>query len=170
MTESEPNSTAASPPRAALDALWRRRESLFWALLVLIVVTIQWPMLKGWYYRTTDRPIPRSAVAWRTDFEGALAEARREGRLVLVDIGADWCPPCIAMKHDVWSDAEVGRRVAESYVPLLVDADRDDVVAPRYGVSGIPAVLVLDADGRLIRRASYLPKSGMLRFLAGDGF
>jgi 2,3-bisphosphoglycerate-independent phosphoglycerate mutase len=96
------------------------------------------------------------------------AEARRTGRLVLVDVGADWCPPCIAMKHDVWSDPEVGRRVAASYVPLLVDADRDDVVSPRYGVSGIPTVLILDASGNVIRRASYLPRSGMLRFLAGD--
>jgi uncharacterized protein YyaL (SSP411 family) len=144
-----------------------RREPVLWLLLLAFVVFMQWPMLKGWYYRASGTP-PPSAVAWRTDFETALAEARQTDRLVLVDVSADWCPPCIAMKHDVWSDAEVGRRVAASYVPLLVDADRDDVVSPRYGVSGIPAVLILDGDGRLVRRASYLPRSGMLRFLAGD--
>lgn len=160
MSSPEPSTDTPATPRGR-----RRLEPVFWVALFAVVLVVQWPMIKGWYYRATARPVPQSAVAWRTDFEAALAEARREGRLVLVDIGADWCPPCIAMKHEVWSDAEVGRRVEQSYVPLLVDADRDDVVSPRYGVSGIPTVLVLDADGRLIRRASYLPRSGMLRFL-----
>ena len=154
------------PPRPA--SVGRRVEPLLWLALLAIVLVVQWPMAKGWYYRTTDRPIPPSAVAWRTDFDAALDEAKREGRLVLVDIGADWCPPCIAMKHDVWSDAEVGRRVARAYVPVLIDADHDDVVSPRYGVSGIPTVLVLDADGRVLRRANYLSRSGMLRFLDGE--
>ena len=88
----------------------RRLEPVLWLALLGFVLFTQWPMLKGWYYRTADRPVPQSAVAWRHDFEAALAEAKRDGRLVLVDISADWCPPCIAMKHEVWSDAEVGRR------------------------------------------------------------
>ena len=155
------------PPPAQPRGIGARREPVIWLLLAAFLVFMQWPMLKGWYYRASGAP-PPSAVAWRVDFDAALAEARQTGRLVLVDVSADWCPPCIAMKHDVWSDAEVGRQVAASYVPLLVDADRDDVVSPRYGVSGIPAVLVLDGNGQLIRRASYLPRSGMLRFLAGD--
>lgn len=157
----------ASPPPAPAASPTARREPVLWLVLLAFVLFMQWPMLKGWYYRASGTP-PTSAVEWRTDFEAALAEARQTDRLVLVDVSADWCPPCVAMKHDVWSDAEVGRQVAASYVPLLVDADRDDVVAPRYGVSGIPAVLIVDGDGRLVRRASYLPRSGMLRFLAGE--
>jgi len=162
---------APSPAQAPVPVRPRginvRREPVLWLLLAVFLVFMQWPMLKGWYYRAAGTP-PPSAVEWRVDFEAALTEARQTDRLVLVDVSADWCPPCIAMKHDVWSDPEVGRRVAASYVPLLVDADRDDVVSPRYGVSGIPTLLILDGNGRLVRRASYLPRSGMLRFLAGD--
>jgi len=166
MTESEPNSTAASPPRAALDALWRRRESLFWALLVLIVVTIQWPMLKGWYYKTTGAAAPASPIAWRTDFDRALAEARSANKRVLVDFSADWCPPCVAMKHDVWPHPEVASAVIAGVVPVLVDADRDTVLGARYEVSSIPTLLLLDADGRVVKRNDgYLTRSGLLRFL-----
>jgi thioredoxin-like negative regulator of GroEL len=125
-------------------------------------------MLKGWYYRAAGTPAPASALAWRTDFEGALAEARSANKRVLVDFSADWCPLCVVMKHDVWPHPAVAGAINAGYVPVLVDADRDTVLAARYQVSAIPTVLLLDADGRVVRRNDgYLPRSGMLRFLAG---
>jgi len=86
---------------------------------------------------------------------------------VLVDFSAEWCPPCLAMRHDVWPAPEVGRAVNASYVPLVIDVDRNAPVADRYGVAGIPAVTILDANGRVVRQsAGYLPASGVLRFLS----
>lgn len=84
---------------------------------------------------------------------------------MLVDFSADWCPPCIVMKHDVWPDDAVEQAVSQSYVPLLIDVDRDSTVAGRCGVYGIPTILVLDAQGQVIRRGSCLSASGMVRFL-----
>jgi thiol:disulfide interchange protein len=155
-------------PRRALAVVWARRETLFWAALVIAVILIQWPMLKGWYYKSTGAEAPPSAIVWRTDFDAALAEARVTNKRVLVDFSADWCPPCVAMKHDVWPHHQVAAAVNGGYVPLLVDADRDTVLAARFRVSAIPTVLMLDAGGNLVKRNDgYLPRSGMLRFLAG---
>lgn len=156
----------ASPAHEALRALWRRRETLFWAALVAIVLTAQWPMLKGWYYRATGAPAPASSIAWRTDLDAALAEARSANKRVLVDFSADWCPPCQTMKHDVWPHPRVAEAISAGYVPVLVDADRDTVLADRYQVSSIPTILLLDADGRVVKRNNgFLPRAGMLRFL-----
>jgi len=153
--------------RRMFRALWRRREPVAWAALLAVVLTIQWPMLKGWYYKTTGAEAPASAIAWRTDFDGALAEARSANKRVLVDFSADWCPPCVAMKHDVWPHPQVARAVDAGYVALLVDADRDTVLAARYQVSAIPTVLLLDGDGRVVKRNDgFLPRAGMLRFLS----
>ena len=71
------------------------------------------------------------------------------------------------MKHDVWPAADVGQAVNAAYIPLAVDVDRNGPVAERYRVDGIPAVMILDADGRVVRQTSgYLPASGVLEFLA----
>ena len=73
------------------------------------------------------------------------------------------------MKHDVWPHPQVARAVDAGYVALLVDADRDTVLAARYQVSAIPTVLLLDADGRVVKRNDgFLPRSGMLRFLSAS--
>ena len=145
----------------------RWKGNALWALLVVTVLFLQWPMLKGLFYRTTGAEAPKSAIAWRSDFDSALAEARAAGKPLLVDFSASWCPPCIVMKHDVWPDPEVGRAVADGYVPLLVDVDdpRNAEVARRYGSSGIPYVIVLDGDGRVLRQAAFMSKARALEFL-----
>jgi thiol:disulfide interchange protein len=139
---------------------------VLWAALVAALIIIQWPVLKGYYYRATGAPSPASSIAWRTDLDAALAEARSANKRVIVDFSADWCPPCQAMKHDVWPHPQVASAVSAGYVPVLVDADNDTVLAARYQVSSIPTILLLDADGRLVKRNNgFLPRSGMLRFL-----
>lgn len=153
------------PPSAARTWFRRYSEAMFWTALIGVLVYLQWPMLRGYYFKLSGAISPPSAIAWHTDLSTALAESKRIGRPVLLDAGADWCPPCITMKHDVWPDAEVARLVAAGYVPLLIDVDRSPAVATRYSIDTIPAVMVLDSDGTVLRTAGYLPRSGMVRFL-----
>lgn len=144
------------------------REVVAWLAVAAILIMMQWPMLKGAWYKRTGAPPPPSAISWHTELDVALEEAARLERPILVDFAADWCPPCITMQHDVWPDPAVVDAVREGYVPLLIDIDRLPDVAARYDVSGIPSVMVLDADGQVLRRASYLGASAMVRFLDGD--
>jgi len=150
---------------ARLRAWAGKRERFIWAVVVALVMSVQWPMLKGMYYRAADVPAPPTSIQWRTDLASALVEAQRTNKPVLVDFSADWCAPCIVMKHDVWPDRAVAAAVSQSYVPLLIDVDRESTVAEQYRVNGIPTVLVLDARGRVIRRGSFLSASGMRQFL-----
>lgn len=160
-----------SPPpapvatRASRAPWYRRVEVLLWIALIATVVGLRYPMLKGWWYRSTDRTPPPASFEWRTDYEAALAEARATGRPVFADFHASWCPPCIAMKHDVWPDPEVGRQLTARYVPLSIDVDEDPRTASRYNVRGIPTILVLDANGSVLREASFMSRGGILKFL-----
>ena len=154
--------------RHLINAAWKRREPVFWALLVVVAVGSQWPMLKGWYYRAIGRAgsVDRPSRGRRTCRRRSARRAPQH-KLVLVEFSASWCPPCIAMKHEVWPDPKVKAAVKASFVPVTVDIDNDDALSDRYDVPAIPAVLVLDASGKLVRRHDgYLPLDGMLQFLA----
>jgi thiol:disulfide interchange protein len=165
MTRTERFIRTIAHAAAVTRSLLSRHEKLLWAAAIAVVITVQWPMLKGSFYRAAATSPPPSSIEWRTDLNAALDEARRTDKQVLLDVSADWCPPCIAMKHDVWPDPDVERSVAESYVPVLIDADRDVAVMDRYGITGIPAVLIVDGSGTVIRRATFLSASRMLMFL-----
>lgn len=144
---------------------FRRYERLLWIGLVVSVVFLRWPFLKGMYYRTAHVEAKASSIAWRTDLRAALAESQRTGRPVLVDFSASWCPPCIVMKHDVWTDPAVEEAISGAYVPLLIDIDRDPITSDNFGIDAIPSILVLDSDGRVIRRAGFLSSSDALQFV-----
>ena len=137
-----------------------RYERLIWIGLLLLTVTARWAASDG----AARAPSPVSTIAWRSSLDAALAEARRTGRPVLADFSASWCPPCIAMKHEVWPDPAV-EHATERYVPLMIDVDRNTAASDRYHVEGIPTILVLDADGRVLRRAGFLSAVDMLDFL-----
>lgn len=169
-TATIPDPTETSDPPSPERPRWRvwlaRYETPIWIGAMVLLVVFRWPVIKGYYYKATDAVAPPSAIAWRTDVDAALAEARRDGKLVVVDFTADWCPPCLAMKHDVWPDARVARAVAERFVPVLIDTDRDGATTARYGIEGIPAVLVLDSAGAIVDRGAPLTAGGMVGFLA----
>lgn len=172
------SSVTESPETQPLDIrpshgleLWawvRQRENVFWTALLVGVLIWRWPLLKGYYYKFAQVEAPASSIAWRTDLAAALAEAQRSGKPLLVDFSAVWCPPCIAMKHDTWTDPRVERAVAAAAVPVHVDIDREPATASRYGIESIPTVVLLNGDGQVLRTAGFLPPSGVLRFLKGQ--
>lgn len=146
----------------------KRHESALSTLALVAVLVWRWPILKGYYYKFAGIEAAASQIPWRTDYREALAESVRTGRPVLVDFSASWCPPCIAMKHDTWTDPEVARAVVAGFVPLMVDIDLDPATASHYGVEAIPTILLVNGGGAVVRRAGFLPASGMMRFIHGN--
>jgi uncharacterized protein YyaL (SSP411 family) len=115
---------------------------------------------------------PPGPIAWRSWSDGVFAEARREGRLVLLDLEAVWCHWCHVMDETTYRDAEVVALIRSRFVPLRVDQDARLDLSNRYEDYGWPATVVFDADGReLAKLQGYVPPGRMaslLRALADD--
>ena len=84
----------------------------------------------------------------------AFRAARRSGRNVLIDLGANWCPDC-RMLNGVLRMPQVQPWVHGHFETVMVNVDRFNVnmdIPARYGVKvkQIPTVLVLTPDGRLL--------------------
>ena len=86
------------------------------------------------------------------DLQAALAEARRTHKRVIVDFGGDWCPDCQVL--NIYFHQSPNAELTEQYFVRvnvnvgLMDANKD--IAARYGVplKGVPALAVLDGDGK----------------------
>ncbi len=139
----------------------------FWGLIIAILVFLQWPAIKEVYYRVSGTQFPESTIPWHHDFDEAAQVASKDNKPILAVFGASWCPPCRAMKRQVWPDKEVSRLVETEYVPLYVDVDDRSLAAviERYQIHGIPAVLVLDSKGNVLRQGFSMTKAETLTFL-----
>lgn len=112
---------------------------------------------------------------WSTDLEAAFKEAKEKDKPVLVEFtGSDWCPPCIAMRKNVFSKKEFVEKASESFILVELDFPRGDKelkeknqpYAEKYKIEGYPTVILFDSDGEEFTRffASQYPTTE--KFLA----
>ncbi len=104
---------------------------------------------------------------WHTDEARAVGEARARGRGLVVDFSAEWCLPCMVLARDTLSDESVEAELFTHFVALRVDVTEETTASrellSRYRVRGLPAIVVLDADGaELDRIGHYLDPDSFL--------
>ena len=104
----------------------------------------------------------------------ALAEAEANGKLLLIEFGANWCPDCRAFAAAVQAP-EAQAVIEEKFVAVKVDVgnwDKHPEVVDAWGnpiEGGIPAIVVATAQGKVL----FSTKAGQLakaRSMGPDDF
>jgi thioredoxin-related protein len=105
-----------------------------------------------------------AAGGWTDNYEKALAQAKAEKKLVLLDFtGSDWCGWCIKLDKEVFQKSDFKNFAKENLVPVTLDfphgkklpkktADQNAKLKGEHGVSGFPTIVLLDADGKAINK------------------
>jgi thiol-disulfide isomerase/thioredoxin len=88
--------------------------------------------------------------------DAAFARARKNHKLVLIDLGGNWCADCIILAN-VMRLPEMRHFVEAHYEVAAVDVgrfDRNPQIPARFGITrrleGVPAVLIATPDGKLV--------------------
>lgn len=104
-------------------------------------------------------------IAWREWSEKSFEEARREGRLILLDLTASWCHWCHVMDDRTYSDPEIALAISKHFVPVRVDIDRRPDISERYNRGGFPTTAFLSDRGESIWGATFVPPTDMKRIM-----
>jgi hypothetical protein len=109
---------------------------------------------------------PAAPIEWRDWSDGLFAEARRENRFVLLDLGAVWCHWCHVMEETTYRDDAVVALVKARFIPVHVDQDARPDLSNRYEDYGWPATVVFDADGtEIVKFSGYIAPPRMASLL-----
>ncbi|MBT8043417.1 MAG: DUF953 domain-containing protein [Verrucomicrobiae bacterium] len=135
--------------------------------------------LKYWITTTlamiTLTSIATAASGWMTNVDEALAKGKKENKPVMVEFtGSDWCPPCIMMHKKVFSKKAFTDAASKKFILVKIDIPRKDKelyaknqkVLKKYRVSGVPTVILFDADGKEFSRFSASQFPSVESFLA----
>lgn len=161
MSPADPSSAPVASPNP------KRRRWLRWAaeigVVVALVLVIQW-----WQARDVPRgPAPTFTAPMADGSSGSLAawRAAHRGRTVGIYFWAEWCPICKLQEGSVdalradWpvltvamqsgNAATVAKALDVRGLDWPTAIDQDGSIAARYGLHGVPALVVVDGRGEI---------------------
>jgi protein disulfide-isomerase len=110
-----------------------------------------------------------AAAGWDDDYEKALAKAKAEKKLVVLDFtGSDWCGWCIKLDEEVFSKKEFKDYAKENLVLVEVDfpqqkklskkvKEQNEKLQAEHQVKGYPTIIVLNSEGKKVGQLGYQP-------------
>ena len=110
-----------------------------------------------------DKPFDSHRDA-EQDFLLAQRQATTEHKNIILDFGANWCAPCVALDNFLHEDPRLTRRLERGYVVVHIDtgiwldSKSTKAVRNRYPkFKAIPHILFVAPDGTLLHDASKDP-------------
>ncbi|MFY7909889.1 MAG: thioredoxin fold domain-containing protein [Emticicia sp.] len=84
-----------------------------------------------------------------------LSEAKKQNKLIFIDIYTTWCGPCKLMSAKVFTDTNVGEKFNESFINYKIDAEKGEGIelAKNYAITAYPTYLFVNSSGELVYRA-----------------
>lgn len=110
-------------------------------ILTVIAALLALPLLAG--------DFPKGSPAFEHSLAKVEAKAKQSGKPMVVVFSAVWCPPCQAMKKEVYPSPEVAAMHDKfEWAYIDVDEESNAPAARKFGVQGIPHIEFLDKTGK----------------------
>lgn len=114
---------------------------------------------------------------WSQDFEAVKKASAQSGKDILVDFtGSDWCPPCMRMEDEVFTQPAFIQQAPQKFELLRLDYPRKTVqsdkirqqnerLAQLYPFDSVPTFMLMDKDGKPYAVAIGYLRGGPAAFL-----
>lgn len=121
-------------------------------------------------------PLSAQGARWEQSLEAAKKRAQVEKKVIFLDLWAEWCGPCQALKKNVFPTSEA-QAVLKKVIPLEVMVEKRDgtpmpegqALAKKFHLQAFPSLFILDAQGNVVRtNVGYLDAKGLAKFIQGS--
>lgn len=100
---------------------------------------------------------PDEAVQFHAgSLKEAMMLAKKENKIIFLDISASWCGYCKKMKANIYTNDEVAAFYNKQFINVMVDGEKGEGVelAKKYGVMGYPTFVFINPDGSMKEKTS----------------
>lgn len=121
------------------------------SLFILLILTLANP------FESNSSTNKEAGIAFHQgSWNEALELAKKENKLVFLDISASWCGPCKMLKANTFQNPEVGKFYNANFINVAVDGEKGEGIglARKYGIRGYPTLLFINPEGKVVARTT----------------
>lgn len=127
----------------------------------------------------------KNGIVWQT-FDKGVELAKKEKKMMVLDIYTDWCHWCKVMDKDTYGNPGVVEYAQENLVMAKLNAETDETftfkegnysgrqLSMMFGVQGFPSTVFMSPEGELITLVSgFIPADRftmILKYLDGNWY
>jgi thioredoxin-related protein len=116
-------------------------------------------------------------LEWLTDVPTALAKAKAENKIVLLDFtGSDWCGWCKKLKAEVFDTPQFAAFAKVNLIMVELDyphshpqpeelKQANEALAKQYDISGFPTVILLNGAGEQLSKTVGFMQGGLPAYI-----
>jgi thioredoxin 1 len=89
------------------------------------------------------------------NWQQALDLAKKENKLVFLDIYATWCGPCKQLKKYTFADKSAGDFFNTNFVNMALDVEKEEgaALAQKFEIEGYPTLMFVTPEGDVITKS-----------------
>lgn len=130
------------------------------AMLLILLIASIFGVVRANAAQSTD-----GGIQWLSYAEGRQ-RGEAENKKVFLVFNADWCRYCLQMEKETFQNPTVIAYVNRNFVPISVNSDREQDIAAKYSVRGLPSTWFISENGdRIGNRPGYISADEMLKIL-----
>lgn len=118
---------------------------------------------------------PDNAIAPKTegisfiegDWNKALAEAKKQHKLIFLDAYTTWCGPCKLLKKNTFTDKAAGDFFNKNFINVAVDMEKGagPALLKKYNVNAFPTLLIINENGEAVQfTRGFIPAEILIEF------
>src|SRR5262245_51880561 len=85
-------------------------------------------------------------IEWRADLRRAVDEAETTNRLLWLQFTGPWCHFCQLMDRESFIHPKVVGQARDHFIPVKLQSEENEDLATRFGISGLPATVIVTAS------------------------
>lgn len=87
-------------------------------------------------------------------FNQALAKAKKENKMIFMNVYAVWCGPCMMLKKTTFKTQTVADNFNKSFINIDINAEKGEGIelSKKYQVQAHPLMLIINPSGKVEKR------------------
>ncbi len=101
------------------------------------------------------------------DWSKALAEAKKQNKMIFLDAYASWCGPCKMLKKNTFPNKDAGDFFNKNFINVAIDMEKGDgpSLGEKFRVTAYPTLIIADAEGNILTYTQgYISPKQLIEF------